>query len=176
MGLYLEKWILFSKKSIQGADWPSTYYSTLLMALENFLPSQTQILFWLLLLDRLNTRNLLRRKNFNLPSYNCELPGCSEEESLEHLFQTCPFANKCWDSVCPQRCRNLSIIDSIKDIKDKLQVPFSMEIIILASWSIWIVRINNVFNNQRPRFACWKAIYKEELRLLKHKIRNKFRD
>jgi hypothetical protein len=66
----------------------------------------------------------------------------------------------------------LTLIDSIKDIKDKLQVPFSMEIIILASWSIWIVRNNNVFNNQRPRFACWKAIYKEELRLLKHIIRN----
>jgi hypothetical protein len=132
--------------------------------------------FWLLLLDRLNTRNLLKKKNFNLPSYNCELPGCREEESLEHLFQTCPFANECWDNVCPQRCKNLSLIDSIKDIKDKLQVPFSMEIIILASWSIWIVRNNNVFNNQRPRFACWKAIYNEELRLLKDKIKNKYRD
>jgi hypothetical protein len=38
MGLYLGKWILFSKKSVQGADWLSTDYSTLLMALENILP------------------------------------------------------------------------------------------------------------------------------------------
>jgi hypothetical protein len=69
--------------------------------------------FWLLLLDRLNTRDLLKRKNFNLQSYNCELPGCNEEETLEHLFQTCPFETECWDSVCPQRCRNLSLNDTI---------------------------------------------------------------
>jgi hypothetical protein len=61
-------------------------------------------------------------------------------------------------------------------MKNKLQVPFSMEIIILASWSIWIVRNNKVFDNQRPRFACWKAIYKVELRWLQHRIKKKHRD
>jgi hypothetical protein len=42
--------------------------------------------FWLLILDRLNTRNLLKRKNFHLQNYSCEFPGCNEEETLEHLF------------------------------------------------------------------------------------------
>jgi hypothetical protein len=105
-------------------------------------------------------------------------PTSNEEETLEHLFQiTCPFANECWDSVCPQRRqRNFPLIDSIRDIKDKLQVPFSMEIIILASWSIWIVRNNKIFNNQRPRFTSWKANFHEELRMLKHRMKNKYRE
>jgi hypothetical protein len=42
--------------------------------------------FWLLILDRLNTRILLKRKNFHLQNYSCEFPGCNEEETLEHLF------------------------------------------------------------------------------------------
>jgi hypothetical protein len=67
-------------------------------------------------------------------------------------------------------------MDSIKDIKDKLQVPFSMDIIILASWSIWIVRNNKVINNQRPRFNNWKAIFHDELRLLKFRIKNRYKE
>ena len=42
--------------------------------------------FWLLLLDRLNTRNLMMRKNFNLPDYNCVTSNCITEESANHLF------------------------------------------------------------------------------------------
>jgi hypothetical protein len=51
--------------------------------------------FWLLLHDRLNTGNLMRRKNFQLQSYACVTAQCSqEEETLVHLFWTCPFAVK----------------------------------------------------------------------------------
>jgi hypothetical protein len=46
----------------------------------------------------------------------------------------------------------------------------------LASWSIWIVRNNKIFNNQRPRFNNWKAIFHEELRLLKFRIKNKYKE
>jgi hypothetical protein len=51
--------------------------------------------FWLLLHDRLNTRNLLRRKNLQLHSYQCAVSNCDEEETLVHLFWTCPFAEQC---------------------------------------------------------------------------------
>ena len=42
--------------------------------------------FWLLLRDRLNTRNLLRRKNRQLKHYNCVLCNCSYEKTIMHLF------------------------------------------------------------------------------------------
>ena len=54
-----------------------------------------KVFFWLLLHDRLNTRNLLRRKTFHLPSYNCATLQCNQEETLMHLFWSCPFAERC---------------------------------------------------------------------------------
>jgi hypothetical protein len=54
-----------------------------------------KFLFWLLLLDRLNTRNLLARKIINLPSYSCATLQCNQEETLDHLLWNCPFAELC---------------------------------------------------------------------------------
>jgi hypothetical protein len=51
-----------------------------------------KFVFWLLLVDRLNTRNLLGRKNFHLQSYNCDVLNCNDEETLIHLFWKYPFA------------------------------------------------------------------------------------
>ena len=48
-----------------------------------------KMFFWMLLHDRLNTRNLLRRKSFVLEDYNCALRGCQQEETLYHLFWGC---------------------------------------------------------------------------------------
>jgi hypothetical protein len=45
------------------------------------------------------------------------------------------------------------------DIKEKLQLPFAMDIIMLAACSIWIVRNNKIFNNISASFQSWKAIY-----------------
>ena len=129
--------------------------------------------FWLLLHDRLNTRNLLGRKNFQLQSYNCATLVCGQEETLYHLFWACPFAINCWDYVCPQRTRNLSTFEAISDLKDRINLPFSMDIIILAAWAIWIVRNNKIFNNQNPSFLSWKATYLQELRLVSHRMKKR---
>jgi hypothetical protein len=59
--------------------------------------------FWLLIHDRLNTRNLLGRKQMQLQSYNCATLECQQEETLLHMFWECPFAVKCWDYICPHR-------------------------------------------------------------------------
>jgi hypothetical protein len=108
--------------------------------------------FWMVLLDRLNRRNLLARKNFNLPSYSCATLQCSQEETLIHLFWDCTFAMKCWDYICPQITLHLSVMDAFYDVKNKLNVPFAMEIIITIVWRLWIVRNNKCFKNQVPIF------------------------
>jgi hypothetical protein len=89
--------------------------------------------FCMVLLDRLNTRNFLARKNFNLPSYNCDTLQCSHKETLIHLFWECPFATESWDYICSQRTLHLSIMDAFYDVKNKRNVPFAMEIIITAA-------------------------------------------
>jgi hypothetical protein len=89
--------------------------------------------------------NQLERKQMILQSYKCANLNCSQEETLHHLFLDCPFANACRDIVCSERTKNMAILETFLDIKEKLNVPFFMEIIILAAWSIWIIRNNKVF-------------------------------
>lgn len=52
-----------------------------------------KIFFWLLLKDRLNTRNLLRRKNCPLDYFSCTLCDHQTEEAAQHLFWNCPLRN-----------------------------------------------------------------------------------
>ena len=54
-----------------------------------------KVFFWLLMNDRLNTRNLLRRKKFVLPSVHCVLCSTNNEETIKHLMFECPFAQLC---------------------------------------------------------------------------------
>jgi hypothetical protein len=129
--------------------------------------------FWLLLHDRLNTRNLLRRKKLQLQSYQCAISNCDEEETLVHLFWACPFADQCWNFVCLQRDRRLSILEVFEDMITKINQPFAMEIVILSAWGIWIIRNNKVFKDQNAIFNSWKAIYIQELKLLEHRMKKK---
>jgi hypothetical protein len=60
-----------------------------------------KVFFWLILKDRLNTRELLQRKNLFLPDYSCAVCERSSIESGLHLFFQCPFALLCWRYLCP---------------------------------------------------------------------------
>lgn len=57
------------------------------------------VFFLLLLKDRLSIRNILRWKNRVLPSYDCVLCAAPTEQTLQHLFLTCPFAQLCWNLI-----------------------------------------------------------------------------
>jgi hypothetical protein len=141
---------------------------------ESSCQARQKFFFWLLLHDRLNTRNLLGRKQMLLPCYNYATLNYNMQETLMHLFWECPFAQRCWDFVYPSRTNGLPLLEAISDIKDKLKVPFYMEIIILSSWAIWIVRNERIFENKSPTFNTWKAIFHQELKLLKYRIKKKF--
>jgi hypothetical protein len=114
---------------------------------------------WLLIHDRLNTRNLLRRKKIQLPSYLCVTAQCQQDETLVHLFWSCCFTSQCWDFISPQRVKDVSIPKAIPDMKNKLRLAFTMDIILLATWGIWMVIYNEIFNNQTPSFDTWKFLY-----------------
>ena len=86
------------------------------------------------------------------------------------------MAIKCWDFICPRRDKDLSFHDALFDLRDELQLPFFMEILILASWSLCIIRNNRIFRDERPTFERWKAIYLSELHWLKFRIKAKHAD
>jgi hypothetical protein len=68
----------------------------------------------------------------------------------------------------------LGNMDAFVDMKRKLKVPFSMELIILATWGIWIVRNNKIFSNVTPSFNTWKAVYYHELRMVSYRMKMKY--
>lgn len=84
--------------------------SWLLNTVDSPLTVWRSIFFWLLLHDRVNTRNLLHRKSFHLPSYNCELCHSNTEETSLHLFWDCDFAFSCWESILGHRHRGVSLL------------------------------------------------------------------
>uniref|UniRef100_A0A453S4U1 Reverse transcriptase zinc-binding domain-containing protein n=1 Tax=Aegilops tauschii subsp. strangulata TaxID=200361 RepID=A0A453S4U1_AEGTS len=47
--------------------------------------------------DRLNTRNMLKRRHYNIgTNLDCLLCGQHIEEIVEHLFFHCTFSQPCW--------------------------------------------------------------------------------
>jgi hypothetical protein len=99
---------------------------------------------------------------------------CNHEETLAHLFWSCLFAQQCWDFVCPQVTNQHSVLEAFYVIKDSLNLPFAVEIIILAAWSIWIIRNRKIFEDQNPSFSAWKIIFKQELQLLSYRMKKKW--
>jgi hypothetical protein len=99
---------------------------------------------------------------------------CNQEETLAHLFWSCPFAQQCWTFLCPQTSNQQSILEAFYDIKEKLNLPFAVEIIMLAAWSIWIVKNKNFFEGQAPSVLAWKTVFKQELQLLSYRMKKKW--
>lgn len=119
-----------------------------------------KVFFWLLVQDRLSTRNILRRKNMFLPSYNCVLCEEAIEETVDHLFLHCELAKECWSlvgMVVPQSQNPFQIIE---EFRLRLNVPFFMEVIIIMCWSIWTVRNNLIFRGQEASSQQCKQIFR----------------
>jgi hypothetical protein len=71
--------------------------------------------WWLVLVDRLNTRNMLPRRNYKLnSSNNCLMCPSPPEETLEHMIFHCDFSKSCWSKlqmVWSQTRNRLDIIE-----------------------------------------------------------------
>lgn len=140
--------------------------------------SKHKVFFWLLLQNRLNTRELLQRKSFFLPDYTCVLCHLRHLETRNHLFFECPFAVLCWQYLLPSwsvpNVDNLTpVISFIDSLKSCIGQPFSMEIITLVCWAIWRTRNDFVFNKVTPSVYRTRRILKDDLAMLLHKAKRK---
>ena len=120
------------------------------------LQAKTQDLLWMLLYDRVSTRNLLHRKNMYLPDYNCALCIDRTQETLIHLFWDCHFAFNCWNCILPNRQRGISTYDEIGMMIMLLPQDLAMEIIIMGCWAIWMVGNDKIFRSSPPSLNTWK--------------------
>jgi hypothetical protein len=130
------------------------------------------VFFWLLLNDRLNTRNLLHRKRFHVQSTSCVLCNLDIEETLMHLFFTCEFAQLCWTSFHIFWDLLLSVVEMIEEGRAHFQHACFMEVVILALWCIWIHRNNLIFNGIQLSLPRWMQEFKELFLLCKHRAKD----
>jgi len=85
-----------------------------------------------------------------LPSFNCVLCTNNTEETLEHLFLHCPFAEACWGLIGFQVPNQADIFLAIESFKSQLHTPLFINIVILLCWSIWISRNDLIFQGLQP--------------------------
>jgi len=130
-----------------------------------------KVFFWLLIKDRLSTRNILRRRGMDLDSYSCVFCSSLAEETLEHLFVNCPFSIMCWNIINVSIPIQSSSPEIFSQIKDQLASPFAMDAIILLSWSIWNLRNELIFSGTQISLASCRRSLLKELSLLQHRMK-----
>lgn len=128
--------------------------------------------FWLLLIDRLNTRNMLRRKNRHLDDYNCVFCN-SEEETCFHLFFTCPFSVHCWNLININWDTSLNPLDMFCNARNTFNNPIFREIVITVCWIIWTTRNGVIFYAKSFNLNQWKRAFRDELGLVCIKAKKK---
>jgi hypothetical protein len=64
---------------------------------------------------------------------------------LEHSFLECDLAKACWNLIGVKVNDSNDPYHIFEDFRRQLRVPFFMEIIIIMSWSIWMLRNDVIF-------------------------------
>lgn len=131
---------------------------------------RVKLFAWLLLVDRLNTRNVLRRRKKHVQEgYNCVMCQEHVEETATHLFFECPSTAR-WYKLNIQWEVQADIFQTILLQRPTLNSSYYMEIIMLAAWSIWKERNALIFSNKPPSISAWMAIFTSEVKLHLHRL------
>jgi hypothetical protein len=124
-------------------------------------------------MDRLNVRNILRRKRHKLQrnDYNCVLCSAQTEETTFHLFFSCPFSLQCWNHLKINWRFGQQFHSMMEEARLNFNSKFFMEIFILGCWQIWKQRNDFIFNRSNPSFLAWKLGFLEEANLQANRLR-----
>lgn len=113
---------------------------------------------WLLMSDRLNTRNMLKRRHYQIGNnLDCLLCGLHIEETVEHLFFHCSFSATCWRSLGVHWSTHDHRLQLIEQANEDWEGPMFMDVFLVAAWSLWKERNNNHFRGVPPTFASWRS-------------------
>lgn len=140
-----------------------------------------KVFAWLLLSDRLNTKNMLRRRHYTVaPSGRrddeCVLCQHRLEETLEHLFFDCQFSVSCWNTLNISWGSGSDRFEWLSNTRRAWPRPMYMEVVILAAWSIWKERNGFIFRNIPFSHASWLKRFKEDFDLLRHRTKAELGD
>jgi hypothetical protein len=122
--------------------------------------------------DRLNTRNILRRrKKFLQKGYNCVLCQDGVEKTVGHLFFECQAAASRWFALGIIWLDSVSIFQRIISAREASPHPFFMEFFMIAANCIWVERNKFIFEGIAPGLGSWKAAFKKEVSVHLYRIK-----
>ena len=128
--------------------------------------SRLKFFAWLIFVDRLNTKDMLRRRHFNVqPNSWCVLCDANIDEDIHHLFFTCSFATECWGRLGIQWSQSDNIADLVLHNLVTSGIPFFMEIFIIAAWEIWNLRNSKIFDQGSPTVHLWTRKFRDQVHL-----------
>lgn len=104
-------------------------------------------------------------------SYNGEICLQALEETVEHLFWHCPFAQHCSGILGLETILDGGTFENVLAIKDQLQSQFFMVVIILMSWTIWRARNELIFNNNQVGILDCRAFFFREVKLVSLRVK-----
>jgi hypothetical protein len=110
---------------------------------------------WLVLIDRLNMKTVLTRRNIGDREDDlCLMCDARIDETVDHLFLSCSFARGCWNKLGVTWDHNLDIPDRIlKAIENGL--VFYPEAILIATWELWKARNDLIFQRHPQTVDRW---------------------
>lgn len=121
---------------------------------------------WLLIMDWMNTKDMLQRRNNNVQSgTHYVLCQGAIRETREHLFFDCVFAKHFWSLISILWYDVLNIHDKILAAWQTSGLPFFMDIFLIASWEIWKLRNAIIFYGERCSHQIWIRRLKEHILL-----------
>ncbi|XP_022019793.1 uncharacterized protein LOC110919854 [Helianthus annuus] len=143
----------------------------------SYVPKKVGIVPWRALLERLPTRVALTARSVNIGDTSCVLCGDYEETS-EHLFVSCQFAQSVW-LVMAQWCKSPPVIAfSLRDILDAhMFLPGSKKkkkvfgaISHVVIWSLWKMRNEVLFGEANPSVS---KVVEESKSMSYHWVKNR---
>jgi hypothetical protein len=174
-----DQWLITSNKS--GVFIPNQVYRMSFQHISSHFPSQWiwkskctskhKFFAWLILHDRINTKDMLRRRHWQVTSdHGCVLCSADALEDWSHLFFECNFSVRVWIYL-QVNWTSGSGPEMLKNTKKSFKGPCFVEIIILACWNIWKQRNNKIFKNIQPTFRNWKEGFIYDITMLKHRVK-----
>ena len=118
---------------------------------------------WLILVDRLNTKDMLQRRHLNIQGTpTCVMCAAGSLETIEHLFFECSFAQDCWSKLEINWDLSVNPLDRFIQARSAHQLPFFTEATLIAAWELWKVRNDKVFARRDPTLALWWSNFKSQ--------------
>lgn len=118
---------------------------------------------WLVLVDHLNTKDMLRRRHLNVQDDTlCVMCAGGIGEDIEHLVFSCPFAQQCWSTINFSWDASIPLQDRFVKEKEIQGLPFFTEATLIAAWELWKLRNDKIFHQRVPTLALWLSNFKKQ--------------